>query len=324
MEAPEYHYHGQADMVASAPGEHFVVDDLLDFSNEDAAPSVGDQGGFLDSVATNSADSSSVNTPVAVESCNSSACCDNAGSNYCPANGGGAGFYGTCNNLAGELCVPYDDVAELEWLSNFVEDSFSAKQPSLSLHFLLRLALRSRRPPTPPRPTPRPATVPCCLSLRPWYSSLRAPRYRQNPVRSAPVPSLATGPPVSSTKLTPRPGPRPRNRMPRGRTFPQGGAFTVQRRRPHSGGPAPWGQRHCATHAGFDTSRAGLCPSTDLLRARPSCLQGTPTPTGRCWSSEGRKTCKGCIPTHTRLQSRTTTHSSSAQARPSVVGMASA
>lgn len=34
------------------------------------------------------------------------------------------------------LIMQYDDVAELEWLSNFVEDSFSAKQPSLSLDFL--------------------------------------------------------------------------------------------------------------------------------------------------------------------------------------------
>ncbi|KAI4387397.1 hypothetical protein MLD38_005235 [Melastoma candidum] len=136
MEAAEYYYHGVADMVASAAGEHFAVDDLLDFSNEDATASIGDQGVFLESVATNSADSSTVTNPFAVERCNSSVCGDNAGSNYCLANTGGAGFYGACNNLSGELSVPYDDVAELEWLSNFVEDSFSAKQPSLSLHFL--------------------------------------------------------------------------------------------------------------------------------------------------------------------------------------------
>ncbi|CAN6460841.1 unnamed protein product [Victoria cruziana] len=31
-----------------------------------------------------------------------------------------------CHDVTEELCVPSDDVAELEWLSNFVEDSFSA------------------------------------------------------------------------------------------------------------------------------------------------------------------------------------------------------
>ncbi|MCD7452162.1 hypothetical protein HAX54_015274 [Datura stramonium] len=28
--------------------------------------------------------------------------------------------------FSSELCVPYDDLAELEWLSNFVEESFSS------------------------------------------------------------------------------------------------------------------------------------------------------------------------------------------------------
>ncbi|KAF9617960.1 hypothetical protein IFM89_039253 [Coptis chinensis] len=31
------------------------------------------------------------------------------------------------SQLSDELCVPYDDIAELEWLSNFVEESFSSE-----------------------------------------------------------------------------------------------------------------------------------------------------------------------------------------------------
>ncbi|XP_021294426.1 GATA transcription factor 9-like [Herrania umbratica] len=89
--------------------ENFTVDDLLDFSNEDAVIS----DGFFDNVAGNSTDSSTV-------TCNSSA-------------SGGDNHFSSANfphssQFSGELCVPYDDLAELEWLSNFVEDSFSTDQ----------------------------------------------------------------------------------------------------------------------------------------------------------------------------------------------------
>ncbi|OMP11703.1 Zinc finger, GATA-type [Corchorus capsularis] len=89
--------------------ESFTVDDLLDFSNEDAI--IND--GFFDNVAGNSTDSSTV-------TCNSSV-------------SGGNNYFSSANlphssQFSGELCVPYDDLAELEWLSNFVEDSFSTEQ----------------------------------------------------------------------------------------------------------------------------------------------------------------------------------------------------
>ncbi|KAG8380001.1 hypothetical protein BUALT_Bualt07G0148200 [Buddleja alternifolia] len=99
---------------------HFTVDDLLDFSKEDETMT------FLDHVAGNSGDSSTV---TAVDSCNSS------------VSGGGDGQFNgnvSCRSFnesqfsGNELCVPYDDLAELEWLSNFVEESFSTDD----LHFI--------------------------------------------------------------------------------------------------------------------------------------------------------------------------------------------
>lgn len=74
---------------------------------------------FFDSIAGNSNDSSTVTV---VDSCNSS------------VSGGDGQFNGnlSCRSFtdapfpSSELCVPYDDLAELEWLSNFVEESFSS------------------------------------------------------------------------------------------------------------------------------------------------------------------------------------------------------
>ncbi|XP_057503633.1 GATA transcription factor 9-like [Actinidia eriantha] len=93
---------------------HFAIDDLLDFSKEDNVMT----DAFFDNVNGNSTDASTV---TAVDSCNSS------------VSGGEQQFSGniSCRSFAeaqfaGELCVPYDDLAELEWLSNFVEDSFSS------------------------------------------------------------------------------------------------------------------------------------------------------------------------------------------------------
>ncbi|KAJ4958801.1 hypothetical protein NE237_025912 [Protea cynaroides] len=96
-------------------GDNFFIDDLLNFSNEDVI--VND--GTFNSVTGNSTDSSTV---TAVDSCNSS------------FSGGDIHYSGDlgCSNFAdaqfsGDLCVPYDELAELEWLSNFVEESFSSE-----------------------------------------------------------------------------------------------------------------------------------------------------------------------------------------------------
>ncbi|KAL3824386.1 hypothetical protein ACJIZ3_020415 [Penstemon smallii] len=98
------------------------VDDLLDFSKEDETMT----DAFFDSIGGNSTDSSTV---TANDSCNSS------------VSGGGDGQFNgnvSCRSFndsqfsGNELCVPYDDLAELEWLSNFVEESFSTDD----LHFI--------------------------------------------------------------------------------------------------------------------------------------------------------------------------------------------
>ncbi|XVE97585.1 hypothetical protein REPUB_Repub03eG0032000 [Reevesia pubescens] len=122
MEAPEFfqgsNYCSQfPPEKPAAGGDHFIVEDLLDFSNEDAV--ITDAATFDSSVAGHSTDSSTV---TAVDSCNSSSF-----SGCEPNLAGDIGCRGlTGVQFAGDLCVPYDDLAELEWLSNFVEESFSS------------------------------------------------------------------------------------------------------------------------------------------------------------------------------------------------------
>ncbi|KAF8033958.1 hypothetical protein BT93_C0291 [Corymbia citriodora subsp. variegata] len=105
-------------------GDPFMVDDLLDFSTtDDAVGGCGGGGGdgAFDNVTGSSTDS---NVTAAVDSCNSSF------SGYDPNFGDGIGG---CHSgfaeghFSSDLCVPYDDLAELEWLSNFAEESFSSE-----------------------------------------------------------------------------------------------------------------------------------------------------------------------------------------------------
>ncbi|KAL3684348.1 hypothetical protein R1sor_002370 [Riccia sorocarpa] len=93
-------------------GDAFHIDDLLDFSNEDIAGPIGDSLlSSLDSTLTEVENS---------------------------LNGGSSSLAGTKHLLdgddavAGDLCVPCDDLAELEWLSKFVEDSFSVGEVTRS------------------------------------------------------------------------------------------------------------------------------------------------------------------------------------------------
>ncbi|OWM78112.1 GATA transcription factor 4-like [Punica granatum] len=131
MEAPEhfvsggYYGYGTSGLIPQKPTEQaqFMVDDLLNFSNEDMAMT-GD--GFSDNAVANSAESSGF---TAVDSCNSSV---SGGENYFSSSFGSRNFGDT--SFSADLCVPNDDVAELEWLSNFVEDSFSNAH-NLQLHF---------------------------------------------------------------------------------------------------------------------------------------------------------------------------------------------
>ncbi|KAF3784288.1 GATA transcription factor 9 [Nymphaea thermarum] len=86
--------------------DFFPIEDLLDFSNEDVS-------GGLEAGGGNSTDSSTITAGETAGSCNSSF-------------SGDCGYFGD-SNFAGEICVPYDDLAELEWVSNFMEDSFSSE-----------------------------------------------------------------------------------------------------------------------------------------------------------------------------------------------------
>ncbi|KAF6164517.1 hypothetical protein GIB67_025343 [Kingdonia uniflora] len=90
------------------PGDNFIVEDLFDFSNDDGV--IGDK------TFRESNESSPMATTV-IGSCNSSNFnADTASQNLPEA------------QFSEELCVPYDDLAELEWLSNFTEDSFSSDE----------------------------------------------------------------------------------------------------------------------------------------------------------------------------------------------------
>ncbi|XP_057863739.1 GATA transcription factor 2 [Cryptomeria japonica] len=99
-------------------GDFFHIDDLLDFSNEEiAGPIVGESAVNWPNYGT-ATDSSTI-TMTETVSCNSS------------VDGNSSRTYNvleTDENNPAELCVPCDDLAELEWLSNFVEDSFSTEE----------------------------------------------------------------------------------------------------------------------------------------------------------------------------------------------------
>ncbi|KAF8097028.1 hypothetical protein N665_0296s0011 [Sinapis alba] len=77
----------------------FLVDDLLDFSNDNGQPDDG-----LETFP----DSSTVSAANLADSSNSS-----------------SSLYTDASGFSDDLCVPCEDLAELEWLSNFVEESFS-------------------------------------------------------------------------------------------------------------------------------------------------------------------------------------------------------
>lgn len=141
--------------------QQFVVEDLFDFPNDDLL--VDDE--FVDSSPQPPDSSSTVVTPVD-STCNSALDHPHLPPVHPHFSGDG-------------LCVPSDDLAELEWLSNFVEESFSsedlqklqllsgleAKPPSSSRSSLSSEshALRpkfTRAPPIPLRALPPDVPVP--------------------------------------------------------------------------------------------------------------------------------------------------------------------
>ncbi|KAL9264215.1 GATA transcription factor 9-like protein [Drosera capensis] len=84
----------------------FLVEDLLDFPTGDDAGEM-----FIIDSADHLNSTTGSSTPV--HSSNSSLSDNNDNTTH------------FSSSATAELCVPYDDLAELEWLSNFVEESFS-------------------------------------------------------------------------------------------------------------------------------------------------------------------------------------------------------
>ncbi|OVA20249.1 zinc finger protein [Macleaya cordata] len=112
--------HAATDHKLSSGGaaDQFIIEDLLDFSNEDAI--LGD--GTFDCITTGNSTDSASSVTFVDSSCNSS------------ISGNDPNFSGDFGSrdfpdapFSNDLCVPYDDLAELEWLSNFVEESFSSE-----------------------------------------------------------------------------------------------------------------------------------------------------------------------------------------------------
>ncbi|XWS45873.1 hypothetical protein CRYUN_Cryun14cG0016600 [Craigia yunnanensis] len=93
------------DMCGLSAPELFHIDDLLDLSNEELFSSTS-----TSSTSTNNDQFPPSETPFSYASACSSA----------------AAFHPSFStDFTHDLCLPSDDVAELEWLSQFVEDSFT-------------------------------------------------------------------------------------------------------------------------------------------------------------------------------------------------------
>ncbi|KAJ4957333.1 hypothetical protein NE237_014116 [Protea cynaroides] len=97
------------DMYGPPHSDFFHIDDLLDFSNDDI---------FFSSTPLPDSDvNQHQHKPENPAGNRPSSTFINSDDSYSNSN--------RSNNFADDLCVPSDDIAELEWLSNFVDDSFT-------------------------------------------------------------------------------------------------------------------------------------------------------------------------------------------------------
>ncbi|CAH8360705.1 unnamed protein product [Eruca vesicaria subsp. sativa] len=119
-------------LLVTGNTDSFVVDDLLDFSNDNGQPDDGFEA---------FPDSSTVSAGTLADSSNSSS------------------FHTDGSAFSDDLCVPCEDLAELEWLSNFVEEESFSKEDQDKLHLLsgaLNKPQTTGLPQTKPEPEPEP------------------------------------------------------------------------------------------------------------------------------------------------------------------------
>ncbi|XP_074285611.1 GATA transcription factor 12-like [Silene latifolia] len=135
-------------------GADYFVEGLLDFTNG------GDD--MITDAFFHSTDGNSSHTPLS-DSCNSS------------GSGSGSGLGSASrpssfpdSHFSNDLCVPCDELEELEWLSNFVEESFSTEELH-KFHLIpsqpspIQYPIRQLNPNPNPNPNPtqqNPSTVP--------------------------------------------------------------------------------------------------------------------------------------------------------------------
>lgn len=98
----------QAQPELEQVGDFLAIDDLLDFSNDDI-------GGPIEPCVSNATSSLSLSSALQIEPLG-----------LPPFDKQLSHQNQSCGFDSDSLCVPCDDLAELEWLSNFVEESFSS------------------------------------------------------------------------------------------------------------------------------------------------------------------------------------------------------
>ncbi|KAL9230341.1 hypothetical protein vseg_005705 [Gypsophila vaccaria] len=233
--------------------DKFIVEDLLDFSNED----VFDKDTRNNNNINNNNNSNSNNSS------------DDASIVVTPPDSGNSsfdvGFPSGDGPLSGDLCVPCDDLAELEWFSNFMEESFSSEDlQKFNMISGLSSAMKSRPDSTalsetryyelePSRPEPafgpkmpvpgkarskRSRAAPCNWTSRLIVLSDGSPVDPTQPVqaRTEPVPVMKPAKTTSKKKVGPGSGP---------------GSGPVAAARSGSGSDLPNGEvrrcLHCAT-----------------------------------------------------------------------------
>ncbi|KAG6409592.1 hypothetical protein SASPL_127632 [Salvia splendens] len=158
METPEFfqtdYYTSQFTAENAKTSDHFVIDDLLHFPNDDCIDA-DDSSAPLDN------------------SCNSTFSAATAEHPY----------FHAADVISNELPLPYDELAELEWVSSFVDESFSSEDLQ-KLHLIQGLKARTNEAPQAQHYNfqPNPAqTGPTLLSNMPVPGKARSKRSRAAP-----------------------------------------------------------------------------------------------------------------------------------------------